>query len=138
MIVKILDVKIGTRCLGPKAIDFWVLSELENGKIVEIFDLNPFDLRGYEGKYLDCLIEACVGDIEEDTRFIIKGKFIQDYVLPSKWKGLYDPIINHSAVETDYGIFLIDPGESLFDDKDGQNIEFDGFRLDLLAYMPLV
>jgi len=101
MIVKILDVKIGTVCLRPNAKDYWVLSELDNGEIIEIFDLIPIDLRGYEGKYLDCLIEACVGEIEEDTRFIIRGKFIQEYFLPSKWKVIYDPEVNHSAVETD-------------------------------------
>jgi len=71
------------------------------------------------------------------TKFIIRGKYIENYELPLKWKGVHDPIENYSAVETENGIFLLDPGIIEFKDKDGQIIEFDGFRLDLTAFLPL-
>ena len=137
MLVKILKINIGTRSIGPKVIDFWIHAQLENGEIIEIFDLDPLDLRGYEGKHLDCLILANVGDIDKDSILIIRGKYIKNYVPPLKWKSVHDPVENYSAVETENGIFLLDPGIIEFKDKDGQIIEFDGFRLDLLAYLSL-
>ena len=60
-------------------IDFWIQAQFENGDIIEIFDLDPLDLRGYEGKYLDCLILANVGDIDKDSILIIRGKYIKIY-----------------------------------------------------------
>lgn len=136
MIVKILKVSRGTP-LGSKVMDFWIRAQLKNGDIIEIFDLDPLDLRGYEGKYLDCLILANVGDIDKDSILIIRGKYIKNYELPLKWKRVHDPVENYSAVETENGIFLLDPGIIEFKDKDGQIIEFEGFRLDLIAYLPL-
>jgi len=44
-----------------------------------------------------------------------------------------------SVVKTEYSYFLIDPVEydnSYLDAKDGDTIEFDGFRLDLIANLP--
>jgi hypothetical protein len=137
MIVKILKVKLGTHPIGYKVIDFWVDAQLKNGEIIEIFDLDALDLRGYEGKYLDCLINAHVGDIDKDSILIIRGKYIKNYELPLKWKRVHDPVENYSAVETENGIFLLDPGIIEFKDKDGQIIEFDGIRLDLIAFLPL-
>ncbi|MFX1268436.1 MAG: hypothetical protein ACFFAK_10800 [Promethearchaeota archaeon] len=137
MIVKILKVSRGTPS-GSKIMDFWVDGQLKNGEIIEIFDLDPFDLRGYEGKYLDCLILANVGVFDkDDIIFLIRGKYIKSYELPLKWKGVHDPIDNWSAVKTENGIFLLDPGIIDFKDKDGQIIEFDGIRLDLIAFLPL-
>jgi hypothetical protein len=138
MIVKILKVKLGTHPIGYKVIDFWVDAQLKNGEIIEIFDLDALDLRGYEGEYLNCLILANVGVFDKDNIIlIIRGKYIKNYELPLKWKRVHDPVENYSAVETENGIFLLDPGIIEFKGKDGQIIEFDGFRLDLIAFLPL-
>ena len=68
---------------------------------------------------------------------MITGRYIQNYSLPSKWKGMGDLGFKASAVETDYGIFLVESNDSRFKEKDGKMVEFNGFRLDLLYFIPI-
>jgi hypothetical protein len=140
MKLKILDVKKGSHTGGPNGTINWVFdvtARTENGLEMEIFDLNGFDIRKYKNKYGDCLIMATAGDIEDVPQFIISGRFIQNYSLPSKWKKMGDLGFHESAVKTNYGDFLVESNDLRFKGKDGKIVEFNGFRLDLFYYIPI-
>ncbi len=137
MIVKILEVKSGAALYEGSPMEYWVKVQLESRDKIWIGDLDPLDVREYEGKYLDCLINAWVDDIDNDSKFIIKGMYIEYYDIPSRWEGIFDPIEHYSAVVTEYGTFLLDPVIIEFENKHGQIIEFEGYRLDLTAFLPI-
>ncbi|MHA2127887.1 MAG: hypothetical protein ACW99E_21500 [Promethearchaeota archaeon] len=140
MKLKIIEVNPDSFAVGRNGVKswiYWVLAETENGLEMEIFDLNGFDLRKYKNKYVDCLIMATAGDMEDVPQFTISGRFIQNYSLPSKWKGMGDLGFHASAVKTDYGVFLVESNDLRFKGKDGKIVEFNGFRLDLFYYIPI-
>ena len=140
MKIKILSVKLGSVAMGKNARDYNILGRLENDQEIEIFDFQPLDIRAYENKTLDCLIFAWMRKIRDNNKYLIKGKFIENFLIPSKWLECDSSLKGRSypAVETAYGYFLIDPEEydnSYLEAKDGDTIEFDGFRLDLVSYL---
>ena len=74
--------------------DFWIVAELDNGMIVELFDPECF-ARNFEiNKIIDCLILAFyVQDINavnfeyghDKEHPILTGRYIGEYTLPNNW-----------------------------------------------------
>lgn len=110
-----------------------------------------FDLREYQGKVVDCLIEAFmpqdINSIDENEEYdprhpIIEGKYIGKYELPKKWEPCKDKNeflykINLEAVETKDGIMIIDSNDFKIPVNKGDIIIFTVGRLDLNAWLPI-
>lgn len=122
-------------------IDYWILGRLENGDEIEIFDFEPFNLKKFENQSLDCLIYAWIQEItsEIDKQYSFIGEFIEDYEIPSVWLRR-DPKLEsvkneYNAIETTAGIFLTDSDEFNNDIKDGQAVNFNVVRFDLISWL---
>ncbi len=133
-----------------KTYDYWIHGKTESGQKVVLYDPG-FDLREYQGKVVDCLIDAFmpqdINSINENEEYdprhpIIEGKYIGKYELPKKWElcknkneFLYE--INLEAVETKDGIMIIDSNDFKIPMNEGDNIIFTVGRLDLKAWLPI-
>lgn len=149
MKIYIDKVNLGATYMG-ETYDFRVYGRTESGKEVILFD-DKFDLREYQGKVVDCLVDAFmaqdINSIDENEEYdprhpIIEGKYIGKYELPKKWEPcknknefLYE--INLDAVETKDGIMIIDSNDFKVPINEGDNIIFTVGRLDLKAWLPI-
>lgn len=147
--MKVLIKKVNPRTEYQGVIsDFWVNVQLKTGKLVQLFDCEPFDLRDYENVKIECLVLAFMAKdisnnhIEELAHPHLEGNIIRDYEIEKKWVDIHNSLNDHrrywSAVETLDGIFLIDPGDlKLITIKEKNRISFTVGRLDLLAWLPI-
>ncbi|KKM69677.1 hypothetical protein LCGC14_1448380 [marine sediment metagenome] len=68
MILKILAVKPGAYDqFEEEILDFWIIGQLASKKKIKIFDYN-YDLRGFIGKKVECLIFTPLASISKQTR----------------------------------------------------------------------
>ncbi|MFW9970369.1 MAG: hypothetical protein ACFFDF_09230 [Candidatus Odinarchaeota archaeon] len=130
--------------------DYRIYGKTESGFEIIIFD-DKYDLRNYQGKTIECLINAILPQEidkkyeskETDPRHPqIEGSFIGKYAIPKKWKPcekqndlLY--AVDRHAVETKDGIIIIDTDEYVNSLNKGDHITFTVGRLDLMAWLPL-
>ena len=135
------EVKGGTVDSKLRYIDYWILGMLDNGKEIEIFDLEPFNLQKYENQTLDCLLFAWIQDIttENNDQYEFTGKFLGKYEIPSIWIKR-NPLLeygknNYEAIEIATGILLTDSGEFNNDIENGQVVAFNVIRFDLRCWL---
>lgn len=125
--------------------EFLVRIQLKSGKKLTIAEIGEFDLRPYKNQKIEVLIGA--GGVEViDTKLnpdvdisyhsIIKGKFIEHYKIPSKWRNYGNEI--RSVIETPDGIYIVGKLDTkMLKLKDGDEIVVDTRRYDLLDWYPL-
>ena len=132
-----------------KIYDYSILAGTETGLEIVLFDRERFDLRQYEGKIVNCLINAfypkIVSGNELNRKYkpehpIIRGIFIGDYNIPDFWLEYEDSLILEGwyAVKNADGVFIIDPNDFQYPSINvDDEIIFTVGRLDLLAWHPL-
>jgi hypothetical protein len=141
----------GTVYMGEKS-DYWIIAQLENGMIIELFDYKCFAREIEVNSTIDCLILAFYADIVnvgnsskkyDRARPILTGKFIGDYTIPEEWVNLMRKSIfpgrttQYPAVKTENGLILLYFWKKPLDLHIGEVITFNEGRLDLLAWKPI-
>ena len=141
MKVLLKEVKGGTVGSKLRYIDYWILGRLDNGIEIEIFDLEPFNLKKYENQTVDCLLFAWIQDIttENNDQYEFTGKYLGEYEIPSIWIKR-NPLLeygknNYEAIEVATGIFLTDASEFNNDIENGQEVAFNVIRFDLKCWL---
>ena len=133
-----------------KTYDYFIYGKTESRKEVIIFD-DKFNLRDYQGRAVECLINAFmvhnINFINENEEYnprqpTLEGTFIGKYVIPKKWdacKNQYEFLYKgeRNAVETEDGIMIIDPTEFKVPINEGDYITFKVGRLDLMDWLPI-
>jgi hypothetical protein len=110
-------------------VELGIIGKTESGKEIEIFDDELFDLREYEGQWIECLIYGARGSEEE--KYAVKGVFLRHYQIPQKmieetrlppnYKRLgfpRDKFLSpreRPAIKTEDGVILIYPERKLRD-----------------------
>jgi hypothetical protein len=152
--IKFIIEKVGDSTISErtgKVFNFWIIGRLDSGKTIKIQDRLPFNLRKYEDKKVDCLLIATfihhINMISEKDEIdiahpVIKGEYIGEYEIPSKWLNCsgYKIISGYHAVKSIDGIFLIDPSdferqEVIF--NSGNEIIFKAGSIELDAWLPI-
>ena len=152
--MKILLKKVGISTYNPETKEisnFWMICNLQNGKEIEIFDNVPYDLRNFEKKEIDGLIFMSLSSnpiddsmMSDSNTIIFKGVYIGKYIIPVKWKIpeyiklKYNHIIEFHAIETENGIFIINPSRlKYYSIKEGNEFMFRANSFELWAWQPI-
>lgn len=146
MEVLIIDVGIDSMDTYTEEIgEFWVKIQLKSGKQLTIAEIGEPDLRPYLNQKIKCLIGAggvevidttLNPDVDVSYHSIIKGKFIEHYKIPSKWRNYGNEV--KSAIETLDGIYIVGKLDTeMLELKDGDEIVVDTKRYDILDWYPL-
>lgn len=145
MKVLIKEIRIGAK-YQERIYDYWITGQLQSGKIIKIFNYN-YDLRGFIGKKVECLIFTPFASISKQTRGkpkknVIKGYIIKIHNINEKWQknyvkehGIYDLKREYHAVKTVDGYFLANLTEGDIKGIDvNKEIYFKVGRYDLIAW----
>ncbi len=146
--MEVLIIDVGIDSMDPyteEIGEFWVKIQLKSGKNLIITEIGEPDLRPYLNQKIKCLIGAGGEDVIDTTlnpdvdisyHSIIKGKFIEHYKIPSKWRNYGNEVM--SAIETPDGIYIVGKLDTKkLKLKDGDEIVMDTKRYSLLEWYPI-
>lgn len=152
MIIKIRSIEIRTHDpYEDKIHSYTIMGELNNGRLIKIRDMIPFNLQDYIDKKVDCLISAAFisninaideSDEEDNSSPVIRGEYLGEYDIPEKWnqcKG-FITIKGKHAVDYERNIFLIserDFRRQGIEVNIGEEIIFKAAGLEIKAWLPI-
>ena len=148
MEVLITDVDIGTR-YKEKIYDYWIIGRIKSGLDIKIFDAKPFNISDQIHNTILCLIVATFVKIikseEKSKGTNFYGVLHKSYNIPKVWYNsniwdtkLYNLKSNWTVIKHIDGIFLTTLNdEEINNIKDGDSIQFQVGRFDLLAWCPI-